>query len=410
MSTTRSSILLPPRLLPFWFLSFWLLPAVATATVFDDDFEINNIDMVEENFLDIKAHRFRKSLEDQWYDNTSGWRMNGASLDGDLTFLQTEIKLQQELSDSVNVRLEAEQETFYAEKDFPAPTAEVEFYPFGNDIGFSLLGTPTYEKRDIDLGGALIWGRRPWNYTRLEVRKVDALYNEKNSFDTVKQTKEPWNIKLEGAYRFSSKYKMRYRYSLGDDLQLVDTDDNSRFDHSADDYFLLFDYQPTADSVIGFTINGFKVDKSRFSTTEDSQQRLDYVSTDIYWVRGMYSDYEVRVGLQHDYLHNRIDDRIDLENDEDYRFTTLQLYSNVFHPFNEHMAWDLGLYLGDAEEKHDFTFDDTKDITNDGFQGKFRAGYIYRSLDRRNTLQFNLSLDLDEIATDGGGISFQAVF
>ena len=172
-------------------LSIWLLSADAIATAFDGDFEINDIDMVEENFLDIKAHRFRKSMEDQWYDNISGWRMNGASLDGDFAFLQTEIKLQQELSDSVNVRLEVEQETFYAEKDFPAPTVEVEFYPLANDIGFSLLGTAAYEKRDMNLGAALIWGRRPWGYTRLEVLKVDAVYNEKSAFDSTEQTQEP---------------------------------------------------------------------------------------------------------------------------------------------------------------------------------------------------------------------------
>jgi len=407
---TRLHISLSPRSVPLWILPLWLLPACAAATAFDDDFEINNIDMVEENFLDIKAHRFRKSMEDQWYDNTSGWRMNGASLDGDFTFIQTELKLQHALSETVNVRLEAEQEVFYADKDFPAPTAEVEFYPFGNDIGFSLLGTPSYEKRNSDLGGALIWGRRSWDYTRLEVRKVDALYNDKSGFDTTEQTEEPWNIKLEGAYRLSDRYKMRYRYSLGDDLQLVDTEAGNQFDHNADDYFLLFDYHPTDDSVMGFTINGFNVDKSRQSALENRRQLLDYLSTDIYWVQGMYSDYEIRVGMQYDYLRNRIFDRIDTQQDLDYTFTTLQLYSNVYHPFNEHMAWDLGLYLADVEEKRDFVNDDDRDMINDGFQGKFRAGYVYRSLDERSTLQFNLSLDIDEIATDGGGISFQTVF
>ena len=396
--------------LKYFTLPLYLLSAGALATAFDDDFEISVIDMVDENFLDIKAHRFRKSMEDQWYNNTSGWRINGASLDGDFTFIQTEIKLQHALSDSVNVRLEVEQETFYAEKDFPPPTTEVEFYPFGNNIGFSLLGTPSYEKRDSDLGAALIWGRRSWDYTRLEIRKVDALYNEKSEFDTVKQTKEPWNIELEGAYRFSRKYKMRYRYSLGDDLQLVDSEDNSQFDHTADDYFLLFDYHPSEDSVIGFTINGFNFDKSRLSPIENQQQVLDYVSTDIYWVRGMYSDYEVRLGMQYDYLHNRIYDRVNIEQEQDYRLTTLQLYSNIFHPFNEHMAWDLGLYLADVEKKKDFIFADSRDQTANGFQGKFRAGYVYRSIDKKSTLQLNLSLDIDEFATDGGGLSFQTVF
>ena len=61
------------------------------------EYEIDDINLNEENFLDRKAHSDRKSLVYEWYDYTSGWRMNGASLDGDLTFLQTELKLQHEL-------------------------------------------------------------------------------------------------------------------------------------------------------------------------------------------------------------------------------------------------------------------------------------------------------------------------
>jgi hypothetical protein len=218
---------------------------------------------------------------------------------------------------------------------------------------------------------------------------------------------------LETAYRLGEKYKMRFRYSLGDDYQLIDRDANSQFDHTRDDYFLLIDYHPITGDVIGFTITGFNEDKSRLSPDEDRQQNLDYISTDIYWVTGMNSDYEIRTGLQYDHLRNRIYDRVDLALDEDYDFSTVQVYSNVFHPFSEHMAWDLGLYLGHAEENKNFTFTDQRDETTSGFQGKFRMGFIYRSADGRSNLQFNLSLDVDEFftsPTDGGGISFQTVF
>ena len=171
MSITLSTFLI------FLGLTLSISPVLA----FDNDFEINDINLDEENFIDIKAHRFRKSLEYQWFDNITAWRITGASLDSDLTFLQTELKLQHELSEFVNVRLEIEQEVFYADKEFPLPTTEVEFYPWAGNLGFSLLGTPAYEKREMDLGIALIWGRRPWNYTRFEYLDVDALYNQKNS-------------------------------------------------------------------------------------------------------------------------------------------------------------------------------------------------------------------------------------
>ena len=153
-----------------------LLLTATSAQAFDDDYEINDINLDHENFLDINAHRFRKSLEYQWFDNTSAWRITGASLDADLAFVQTELKLQHELSEYVNVRLTAEQEVFYADKEFPFPTAEVEYYPWAGNAGIALLGTPSYEKREMDMGIALIWGRRPWKYTRFVYLDVDALY------------------------------------------------------------------------------------------------------------------------------------------------------------------------------------------------------------------------------------------
>ncbi len=149
------------------FLRALLVPLGLTMTIspvlaFDNDFEINDINLDQENFLDIKAHRYRKSLEYLWFDNTSGWRINIASLDSDLAFVQTELKLQNELSEYVNIRLEVEQEVFYADKEFPLPTAEAEIYPWAGNFGISLLGTPAYEKREMDLGIALIlcWSGR----------------------------------------------------------------------------------------------------------------------------------------------------------------------------------------------------------------------------------------------------------
>ena len=50
-----------------------LILAISPVLAFDNDFEINDINLDNENFLDLKAHRYRKSLEYKWFDNTSGW-------------------------------------------------------------------------------------------------------------------------------------------------------------------------------------------------------------------------------------------------------------------------------------------------------------------------------------------------
>jgi len=387
--------------------------SVSPVLAFDNDFKINNINLGEENFLDIKAHRFRKSLEYQWFDNNSAWRITGASLDSDLAYIQNELKLQHELSKYLNVRLELEQEVFYADKELPSPTVEVELYPWAGDFGFSILGTPAYEKRNMDLGIALIWGRRPWNYMRFEYLDVDALYNQKNASDNTFYSKEPKAFKLEGAYQFGGHYKLRFTVSRDKPLELIDPDNDGIFRHDASDYFLLFDYQPVPDSVIGITINGFTLDKSSSQTGKSQKQATDYISTDIYWVKGMGKTYEYRVGTQYDHITNDIRDFISTSNDLDYHMNTLQLYTTAYHPFNEHMAWDLGFYIGEVEEQQNYLQDNDRDTLNEGVEAKLRMGFEYSSSDGRSSLQLNLSLNIDKIFDnqgDGAGISFQSVF
>ena len=399
---------------------------LSPALAFDNDFEINDINLDSENFLDIKAHRFRKSLEYQWYDATTAWRITGASLDAELTFLQTELKLQHELSDYVNVRLQFEQEVFYADKELLFPVTEVEFYPWaGNswagDFGFSLLGIPAYEKRDMDLGVALIWGRRPWGYTRFEYVEVDSLYNQKNVSDNTFYSKEPKAMKLEGAYQFGGQlggnYKLRFTLSRDTPLELIDPDNNGLFKHESSHYFLLFDYQPEPGSVIGISINGFTLDKSSIQMVsggnQNQQQATDYISADIYWVQGLGKQYEIRVGSQYDRIKNDIRDLITNSNDLDYFMDTLQVYATAYHPFNENMAWDLGLYVGQVEEQQNFLSDNARDVFTESTQVKFRVGFEYSSSDGRNTLQFNGSFNVDgffDNIGDGAGISFQSVF
>jgi hypothetical protein len=390
-----------------------LVLIASPAQAFDKDFEINDINLNEENFLDIKAHRFRKSLDYAWYDSNSAWRISSASLDQDLAFVQTELKLQQELSEYVNIRLDMAEEIFYADKELPLPSTEVEIYPWAGDIGFSVLGTPTYDKRDLDLGMALIWGRRPWNYTRFEYVDTDMLYNQKNVSDNTYYNNNPRTMKLEGAYRFDEHYKLRFHLKHETPLERVDPDNNGLFNYEANDYFLLFDYQPSLDSVIGITLNGFTLDKSRSETGQNQQQATDYISVDVYWVRGMGKKYEIRLGTQYDHITNDIRDLITSSNDLDYYMKTLQLYTTAYHPFNEHMAWDLGFYIGQAKEEQIFLQDPGRDTLNDDVQAKFRMGFEYSSADGRSALQFNVSLNVDALFSDpgdGGGISFQTVF
>lgn len=399
--------------LPVIFFVIALVLSISPVLAMNDRYAIDDINLNEENFLDIKAHRFRKSLEYQWYDNTSAWRITGASLDGDLAFLQNELKLQRELSAYVNVRLEIAQQVFYTDEEFPLPMVEVEIYPWAGDFGFSLLGTPAYEKREMDLGAAVIWGRRPWNYTRFEYLSVDALYNEKNSIDNTFYNKQPKAMTLSGNYQLGEHYKLRFSISRDKPLELIDPDNSGVFKNEGSDYFLLFDYQPVPDSVVGITVTGFTLDKSSVQTGQNKQQATDYVSVDVYWVKGMSQLYELRFGSQYDHITNDIRDFVTNSNDLDYFMKTLQVYSTVYHRFNEHMAWDFGLYIGQVEERQNYLRNSSRNTLNDSLEAKFRMGFEYSSADGLSSLQLNLSLNADDPVNDpgdGAGISFQSVF
>jgi hypothetical protein len=92
---------------------------------------------------------------------------------------------------------------------------------------------------------------------------------------------------------------------------------------------------------------------------------------------------------------------------------TLQVYSSAYHPFNEHMAWDLGLYVGQVEEEQVYLQDSSRNTLNDSLEAKFRIGFEYSSSDGRSSLQLNISLNIDDVFKDpgdGGGLSFQSVF
>jgi len=127
----------------------------------------------------------------------------------------------------------------------------------------------------------------------------------------------------------------------------------------------------------------------------------------------MGKQYELRLGTQYDQINNDIRDLITTSNDLDYYMKTLQVYGTAYHPFNEHMAWDLGLYIGQAKEEQNYLLDPVRNTLNDDIQAKFRMGFEYSSSDGRSAVQFNISLNVDDLFNDpgdGGGISFQTVF
>ena len=384
----------------------------SSAQAYDDNGTINRITLDKENFLDIKAYQPRKSLDYQWYDSSNAARIYGGSLDQDRLYLLTGIKLQSDLSDYVTVRIHDEQEVFYAIEPIPLPQMEIAVSPWGSQFGISMLGAAAYDKRQADLGGAISWGRQPWNYTRLAWLKVDAMYNRKNDFDESYYSTDPTTTQLQGAYFLADKHKIRYSLAMDSASTLITPETQGAFRQKGFRYNFLYDYQLDNQHIAGTSVHGFEKHKSIDQTAQHQNQDTVFTSADVYWAN-LDRNREQRIGLQFDAINNKFYDNLAPDNSIEYSLQTIQLYGTQHLPYGPHMAWDFGVYLGWAMEDKTYSTASNANEENNSFQGKFRTGFEYSSLDRKSVLILNFSLELDNLfqsPLNGGSASFQRVF
>ncbi|MCK4588097.1 MAG: hypothetical protein KAU29_12170, partial [Gammaproteobacteria bacterium] len=200
---------------------------------FDGDIAINEPNFNTENFLDFKAYEFRKSVQEEWYTVENGWRMAGASLDIDLAFVDSEIRLQKDLSDTLSVRLQHVHDVYYARKPVKAPLVDIAIRPWHEAIELSFLGTAAYDKRQSDLGFAATLGDRKANYLRLAWLGVDSYYNEKNQFDSSYYEQKPHTLSLQSAYRYGH-LQLRLAAESDRPLTLVMPDTSSMFQYESE--------------------------------------------------------------------------------------------------------------------------------------------------------------------------------
>ncbi len=380
---------------------------------FDDDISINMRNFKNENFIDIKAYQFRQSLQQQWYDTENGFRITAGSLDVDRLTLQSELRLKHSLSDSVDVRLHHEEESFYGLKPYARPLLELATHPWQTPLEFSLLASPAYDKRQADLGFAIAFGLRPRNYLRFSWLEQDYYYNEKNAFDSSRYQQSPQVLGIEGDYWFGERLRSRFLWQESKPVTLLNPDENLVFEHRSKQLNLTLDYHYQADSLFGLHYNGFEVDKALQDTQQDRSQVLGFDSIDVYWTRFFATDDELTLGSQFDDFDNQLRDVISAGEQFDYTFSTWQVYGTFYHNYSANAAWDLGLYIGDTKEAKNFLQADKTDGESNSIEAKLRTSWEYHSLDRKGVLIIHFGFNLDNLANDpgdGGGISYQVVF
>jgi hypothetical protein len=381
---------------------------------FDDDFSLNEPDFKKENLLDIKAYQFRKSLQQQWYETENGWRATGGSLDSKRLFLQTEIRLKQTLSNALDVRLSMEQEEFYAIKPFPHPLIELASHPWSIPFEISFLGTAAFDKRQADLGVAFGLGKRPRDYLRFAWLEQDYYYNTKNVFDASRYIDKPKTAILEGAHKlFQDKLRVRFVLKHFLPLKFVFNDQVRTFEHEGDDYKLMLDYQYRNNALYGLTYRGFNIDKALDEMSRSRKQTLSFTVMDFYWHSTRINTYEIDLGAEWDKFGNQFRVLTNQSDSYDYYLRTWQLYGILHHDYAPHKGWEYGLYIGRVKETKNFLISTNRDKKEFDVETKLRTSWEYHSKDKKNTLMFHFTVNVDNILIDpgdGAGMTYQAIF
>ncbi|MCK5335921.1 MAG: hypothetical protein KAQ67_07155 [Gammaproteobacteria bacterium] len=377
---------------------------------FDNDFSINRPNFNTENFLDISYVQFSDQLDEQWYQTENGWRIASHSLTKNLLYTNTEVKLFNELSDSVNIRLNYQQEVYYIEKDIPSPQLEVEIRPYSDyEISFSIIGTAEYQKKNSELGAAITFGKLTSNFLRLSDITVDNYFNEKND-SLALYLKDPHIRTIETAYQWSPSLNARFKFSDFSPMEFLYNDQVTLFEHQGYQYDGFIKYKLNKGNIFKLSIKGFETDKSITGTTNQSQQ-LKYNSIDLKWMTHQQQPYQLTFGFRDDHFTNEIINTTNSNIELDYLFTTRQIYSAIHHPYTTLKAWELGLYLGLTKEPNDFE-NPGADFSR-VYESKLTTSWIFHSKNKKSSIFLHLSWDLDGTIKDpgdGGGITYQSTF
>lgn len=386
----------------------------STCLAFEEEKDIDDITLFDETFLDINADDFRKSQDLAWLDSLSGWRMGGGSTATDYLFLQTDLKLNHQLSDSLYFGLDLNQYDFYTTNPLEAPLIFVDVYPFkAVDIGFSFIGTAAVDKRQADLGFAFTVGRRPRNYVRFSWLSQDHYFNEKNSIDDAYYDEPGERMMLQGLYDFGKHWEISFDFEKETPSEYVFDDQVTHFNNEFGNYLTSVIYHINAHAFSGIDIHTMNRDKTLSDATRNETQEVDYFMVDVYWVNGVDQEYELTVGVRYDDFEEAFRDRVNQARDYNFQLWTAQAYSSVYHSYSVHQAWDMGLYLGWSERDKIYLTSSNADDLNEGVQAKLRGSWEYHSADKKSQLDFSISLNLDELFSDpgdGGGINFQTLF
>jgi hypothetical protein len=394
-------------------LLFATVPVDCFGGGWDGEPSLEDVVFSFESFLDINAYQFRPSEDLAWQDVENGFRATGGSLDHNLLYTYTDLRLKQALTPNVNFRLTWSEEELYESREAQRPLLELEARPDGWPVSLSLIGTPEYAKREADLGLAATLGQRPGNYLHVAWLSPDLYYNEKNVQDGSSYRSEPGQWTVEGAYNWAERYEFRFWLQDNRPMEFVLNDEVSVFAYESRSYRASFDVSAGPEQHYGLSLRGFDTSQSLDEALSYRSQDIRYLSAEGYWFTAVNSMDEWTVGVRYDDFRNDERNPADIDTSFDFLYRMSQVYTLYYHPYRPDRAWEVGLYLANATKGNDFVEASLDDTIRDEPQAKLTTSWELFSAGRASVLSVKLSWDLDDIEVDpfdGGMMRFSTRF
>ncbi|MGK5093902.1 hypothetical protein WDW89_18050 [Deltaproteobacteria bacterium TL4] len=377
---------------------------------FDGDYMIQEPDFVEDNFIDIKAYQPNQLRQREWNQTLNGLRIVEGTLDMNFTYLELELRLQQNINSILTLSYHMKHHEFYGIKPL---RQQLEFQlHLQQYVHLSIVGFPAYDKRTGDLGGAITLGVPDETTLRFERIAQDVYYNEKN-FETDRYITPPIEDRISVTVNLKPDLRFWADVLLEHPMEqfFPETDMNFNAEGKTVEWRLehfLSDYE-----VWGLNHKEEVSEKSwNASNSEEASQKIKFLSAEFFWIQQapFFNNVPLIAGTQFDHFENKVKPKNHELPEYNYSLTTWQIYSFFIHHWNPELDWEYAFFFGEVNETKDYESDVTEDINKYGLEHAFRLSWEWHSSDHHSSLTFISSWSLDELkntAWDGGGTTVQ---
>lgn len=395
---------------------FW--PSGHAAAQFNGDFAIEPHFLEEENFLDWKAYQNPTSWRYAWYTTRNGFSGTVGSLSQKRFLFAQEIKL------DVDVGRHGTFSYFQSEDSFfrPDPIFQQVEFRLGERIYGSILGFPAHDKRLIEVGFAVGYGRRyEWEYVRYSHLDQGRYYNEKNPDDNrYQQTPTLDRIELRRFFNERVFVQVDIKWERKARFEEFDPEMQRRYEGLEADITVDWWRGETqglpGERLIGAT---WSIDREKrkqrpalpSADLPDQRQSLELSQLDIYFGTILAETDFLTLGYLDSRFRNRIRSSFEeagFRNDLD----TSQGYAVWEHDRREWLSWIFTLQAGPADFSIREGTDETKAESKESLQIKAGVGVVLTEADHYRFF-FNTTWDFDLITIrqwDGGNVQIHLYF